>query len=558
MPKKKTYKEYIIKAKDIHNNFYIYPKNQEIENNNTKIKIICPKHGEFEQTLRNHLSGQGCPKCGNKKRKVKKYEDYLIKFKDVYGNKYIYPKNQEIKNHNSIISVICPKHGKFKVKVRLHASGNSGCKDCFKENLINTHKKTYYDYIERFKEIHNNFYIYPKNQEIDNCSDYIVIKCPIHGNFRQNIQNHLSGQGCPKCAYDKRTKNSLLSYSDNIEVCKKAHENFYHYPKYQELDDGVFTKIMIKCPNHGWFKQSLDNHKHGHGCSKCNKYGKSKAEKEIGVFIQSYGIKVIYNKRFSFNSKSLEIDVYLPDYKLGIEYDGIYWHNDQLKSKNYHKDKSEFFKKNFNIDIIHIFQNEWILKNNIVKSILFNRLNLNKIKIYARKCEVKIINNDLYKKLVKENHLQGYIRSDKIYALYYENKPVYIMSMGKSRYNKNYDYEILRSFTIKQFSVIGGFSKLIKFIVNDLKSTSIISYVDLRYFTGESYLKSNFKLLKISQPNYFYFKKNTLILHSRLKFQKHKQEKILDNFNPNLSGYQNMLNNDYLRIFDCGNAVYIY
>lgn len=553
MPVKKSYREYIIECKKIHNNYYNYPKYQHIENSTSIIIIICPIHGEFKQRLSNHKSGQNCPKCSAKKRKKKDYKEHIEKCMAVYNNYYSYPK-QEIKGCNSKIKVICPKHGEFNVSLKSHKEGKSGCKKCWHDNLKATHSISLDDYILEFNKRHNNYYSYPKNQDISN--KRIDIICPMHGKFEQAISNHMSGQGCPDCGLIKKVDGSRKSYSTHINHCKEVHNDFYSYPDNQELPDGVFTKIKIICPSHGEFEQSLDNHKRGHGCPKCTNFV-SKAENEIEEWLKSIKSDIIIKRNIYFKNenKRREADLYLPEYNLVIEHHGIFWHSDLYVNRSYHQDKYLFFR-DLNINIIQIFQNEWLLKRKIVKSIILNKIGLNKKKIYARKCIVKEIDKDDYRKFCKKNHIQGYKSASYMYGLYYKDRLVQALSFTPSRHNKSYDYEIIRGATLVNTNVIGGFNKLLKYFIKLNPNKSIVTYTDLRYFTGNGYIKSGFKFLHISNPNYFYYKKNTLLLESRLKFQKHKLSNQLDNFDPNLTEYENMINNGYYRIFDCGNAVF--
>jgi hypothetical protein len=134
---------------------------------------------------------------------------------------------------------------------------------------------------------------------------------------------------------------------------------------------------------------------------------------------------------------------------------------------------------------------------------------------------------------------------------------VSIVSFSKPRYNKSYDWEIIRSCNKINTSVAGGFSKILNYFKNNYKG-SIITYADARYFDGKVYLNSGFKFERLTSPNYYYFKKNEQRLYHRSVFQKHKLEKLLEKFDPAVSEYQNMLNNAYLRIFDAGNLVFTF
>jgi hypothetical protein len=175
-------------------------------------------------------------------------------------------------------------------------------------------------------------------------------------------------------------------------------------------------------------------------------------------------------------------------------------------------------------------------------------------KIFARKCQIKEIDNQTYKEFCEQNHIQGYGIAKVRIGLFYCDELVQIMSFSKPRFNKNYDWENIRSCTKLNTTVVGGFSKLMKYFKTNYAG-SIITYVDVRYFTGGGYLKNGFKFIKHTEPNYFYFKKNTTELETRNKYQKHKLKNILPIFDETMTEYENMLNNNYLRIFDAGNLI---
>ena len=132
------------------------------------------------------------------------------------------------------------------------------------------------------------------------------------------------------------------------------------------------------------------------------------------------------------------------------------------------------------------------------------------------------------------------------------------MTFGKSRYGKNYDWELLRFCNKKYTSVIGGASKLFKHFTKS-NTGIIVSYADMRRSTGNLYDTLGFELSHISEPNYWYWnKKKDLILESRIKYQKHKLGNILEEYDANLTESENMYNNDYRKIYDCGNQVWEY
>ena len=311
-----------------------------------------------------------------------------------------------------------------------------------------------------------------------------------------------------------------------------------------------------KCGN--IFEALYDNGKH-HRCYKCwpnTSNGTSLSEQQIAEYIKSLIKHEVYNRcmqnKHVLNNK--EIDIWIPDLKIAIEYDGLFYHSEeQGKGKNYHLQKTEECEKQ-GIQLIHIFEDEWLDKQKIVKSRLKHLIVNNERKIFARKCIVKEIDNALKDKFLNKYHIQGKDIAKTRLGLFYNNHLIAVMTFTKSRFNKKYEYELSRYATISNFTIIGGAGKLLKYFERNFNPKSIVTYADRRWSKGNLYFKLGFKLDHISTPNYFYVKNQHRF--SRIQFQKHKLENILENFNPNLSEAQNMKNNGYGKIYDCGNLVF--
>ena len=190
--KRLTNEEFIEKAKKIHGNFYDYSK-VEYVNKNTKVCIICPKHGEFWQTPDNHFKGQNCPRCanitrGNTFRGNK--DEFIKKAREVHGDKYDYSK-VEYMNINTRVCIVCPKHGEFWQTPYSHLKG-FGCRLC--NNIV-------YDtdsFIKKAKEIYGDKYDYSK-VDYKHSKEKVCIICPIHGEFFTTPNNFLMGHSCPAC-----------------------------------------------------------------------------------------------------------------------------------------------------------------------------------------------------------------------------------------------------------------------------------------------------------------------------------------------------------------------
>lgn len=250
-----------------------------------------------------------------------------------------------------------------------------------------------------------------------------------------------------------------------------------------------------------------------------------------------------------------ELDIYVPSKKLAIEYNGVFWHSVKNKDKNCHLRKTEACEA-LGIHLIHIFEDEWAMKKDQIKSLLANALGNYVQKIGARLCTLKEVQVKEYQSFCNANHLQGYIPSKYKYDLYYNNELVECIGLGVSRYAKN-ELELYRLCTKSGIIVQGGFSKLITYASKILKR-DIYSYIDRCKFTGNGYIASGWKLVGYSRPSYFYIESNSLIRHNRLKFQKSKLKNKLKIYDENLTEQQNMINNNYNCVYDCGTIKMVY
>ena len=226
---------------------------------------------------------------------------------------------------------------------------------------------------------------------------------------------------------------------------------------------------------------------------------------------------------------------------------GDYWHSEQYKNKYYHLNKTELCEKK-GYRLIHIFEHEWINKQDIIKTKLLSIFNKDQNKIYARKCTIKEITSKEKNEFLNRTHIQGEDKSNVKLGLFYENELVAVMTFCKSRFNKNFEWELSRYSSSKH--VIGGAGKLLKYFERIYKPKNLITYADRRYSQGKLYFTLGFTFDHFSLPNYFYCNKN-LKIYSRIQCQKHKLKDILKNFDKNLSEFENMYLNNYFRIYDC-------
>jgi very-short-patch-repair endonuclease len=280
---------------------------------------------------------------------------------------------------------------------------------------------------------------------------------------------------------------------------------------------------------------------------------KSGIENILESFLKNSNINYINNTRKIISP--LELDFYLPEFNLAIECNGLFTHSELSgrKDKRYHQNKTiKCISKN--ISLIHIFENEIYDHWDIICSRISSKINQN-IKLMARKCSIKLLSNDERTIFFNRCHIQGDIKTSLCYGLVYNDKIIAAMSFGKSRFNKKFEWEILRYSSELNTNVVGGASKLFAHFIKTHNPNSVITYADRRWGEGKFYENLGFTFSHSSSPNYFYTK-NHRSVYSRHEFQKHKLKDKLEVFDPNLTEWQNMSTNGWDRIWDCGNNVY--
>ena len=284
----------------------------------------------------------------------------------------------------------------------------------------------------------------------------------------------------------------------------------------------------------------------------------SKVENELLLFIKNN-----YDSEIVSNSKKIilgyELDIYIPDLKLAFEFNGLYWHNELSKDKNYHLIKTDSCEKQ-NIQLIHIYEDDWEFKRDIVKSMILNKLGKTINKIYARKTEIKeITDNKLVRGFLNENHIQGFVGSSIKLGLFYENELVSLMTFGKKRkimngISNNSELEMLRFCNKLNTNVIGGASKLFKYFIRNYNFKEITTYADRSQSNGKLYEILGFNFIHKTEPNYFY----VVNRKREFRFKYRKDVLIKEGYNANKSEHEIMLERGIYRIYNSGNIKYVH
>lgn len=287
-------------------------------------------------------------------------------------------------------------------------------------------------------------------------------------------------------------------------------------------------------------------------CTVCNPPETSRSGEEKSLFNFVEGLVGEGNVVSAYRELGFELDIYVPSRKLAIEFDGLYWHDERRKLPNYHLNKTEACEA-AGIRLIHVFEDEWCLKGDIVKSRIAGILGKN-YKIFARKCEVREIPYKESQEFLESNHIQGNCMSKWRYGLFLTGTLVAVMTFGRNRFDDG--VELLRYCTLKRTNLVGGAGRLFKHFLREHPEISgVVSFADRRWSgTDAFYPKLGFELDGTTVPSYFYVISG--VRHSRLEFTKGNLVKT--GFDPTMSEHDIMLSRKIYRIYDCGNYKFVY
>lgn len=370
-------------------------------------------------------------------------------------------------------------------------------------------------------------------------------ECLVCGNIKEVLPCNLKNMSTTNCGCERGIKNNYFGRIINNIVIKEhiKYTNYWRYTCEICGFDGITRSFNIK-----------DGTCRCENCTQSNKYRSS-----YEIEIENLFGKAVENSRSVVIGH--EIDLYYPKERIGIEFNGNYWHNEFLKDSKYHQLKSiDCLRKD--IRLIHIFEYEWLdkVKREIVLSILNTALKNNKNKIiYARNTDIRLVNKEDLRVFLNDNHLQGYCSSGINIGLYSKvnNELLEVMTFGTPRFNNKYEWELIRLCTKKGYIVVGGTEKLFKHFIKEYKPVNIVSYCNISKFDGEVYYKLGFKFIELTKPNYVWVSNNGKDVLTRYQTMKKKLIKrfgLDDNCKETEDDIMHFYG--YMKIYDCGNIVF--
>jgi len=283
----------------------------------------------------------------------------------------------------------------------------------------------------------------------------------------------------------------------------------------------------------------------------------SSYEVEIVNYLKSLGVdRIIQNSRSILPSRK-ELDIYLPDYNIAIEFNGIYWHHEDIQhiSRNYHKQKFDEAEQ-LGIQLITIFSNFWNTKKDVVKNTIKNKLQMSSESVYARKLEFKKVKSKDTKDFLNNNHIQGYTPASLCYALFDGDEMQAVMTFSKSRIaigNKTDQFELVRYASKKR--IVGGASKLLSKFLNEYPDEDVFSYSNNEWSNGALYSALGFELEKDIPVSYWYIHpKEEKLMH---RFNYSKQKLVAKGYDSNLTEKEICKSIGLLKLWDCGKRKWV-
>lgn len=541
---------------DIHENKYEIISFAEFLTNAT---LKCTEHGnEFTVTVTVATSTNTinsiCPEC-YKDDIEQDLTQALINHNQ--GAKLI--THREELTRSTQIVVECPKHGQYSKIYSKHL--HQGCEICNQEEYRTERNIDFFEtLLTPYKEKYQDTFTFSVKKSLKD----------IHDPFREKViavnclKHNTETLHTPAYLYDKLkspTKLCTECYKDDVEQdLLQALTNHNQGAKLittkTNLSKSPERNIAAECPKHGQYYKSYRSHLH-QGCPTCsaNTY-RSKGEQEVLEYIQS-----IYTGEVLSNSKSVikgELDIYIPEHKLAIEYNGLYWHSTAMqKNTNYHVEKTNACMDK-DIQLIHVFEDEWKYNSDIVKSRIANILGVTSKRIYARKTEIREVSSSDASKFLDANHIQGKCPSKHKIGLYYNDELISLMTFGSYRIvtglkSVQNAYELIRFCNAKDTTVIGGASRLLKYFIRTYKPSEVMSYSCRRWSVGNLYKSLGFEYVHSSGPSYSYVINNQR--QHRAKYQKHKL--VAEGYDKTMTEKEIMTERGIHRIYDCGTDKWI-
>ena len=534
-----------------------YLKVDYVGSDRPTVTYICQKHGELTQNLFGHLSGRGCRYCRKvsdevEAAKIANRDAKILEASEGYKALRV----DRSRRTNYIVSM-CSEHGEFSQPISRRLTERRGCPKCSVISAGQKRRLSFSELVDRARKAHGDRYEY--KEHIHEGKAWLQITCNTHGDFVQSAASHFSGHGCLQCKNEATSERNRKTDAGWFETCRQVHDGLYEYMELIRVPN-LRSNLRIRCMTHGEFIQDASNHVNGSGCPSC--VGRiSKQNLDLSAALADISIE--HELEASILGSKLKLDVYIPGKKVAVELNGIYWHSEEYRDKNYHAMKQAVAQAQ-GISVINIFDDEWKTKREIVMRAIKNRLGVSSdAKVSARQCSTALVATADARAFVDANHIQGFAGASAYFGLTDRSGTLVAVAgfamkeRGRSGKKSTTHAELVRYCT--SASVRGGLSKLLKHAQATLGFTTLTTFSDVRFFGGSSYAKVGFTEEGRIPPDYFYSKQGLRIHKSNLQKSRVKAaaEKGLALFDPSFTELELSQLNGYSRVWDCGKVRWV-
>jgi hypothetical protein len=490
--------------------------------------------------------------------------------------------NNRLKTHDKT-SFLCSVHGEYFSYVNdVLCVGRPICPQCGRINQagkLSVNRRKNNPFPQWFLDLCTPDTLNKINNNQLRSRDKTSFLCSVHGEYVTRVADvlyHKNSQ-CPKCGQDKRSFSRSLTERGKFPLSS----SFLGKCTPETLEKVTNNKLFVNyketflCPVHGvysaWVNDVLNKDT---GCPLCNSSWsnhRSLFERELCDLISDNNIEVIANKKVL--DSEYEVDIYLPEKKIGFEVNGYYFHHSGIadgllytKSSVYHRNKTDLALKK-GIKLYHLWDDTSVIKRDILKSVVLSKLNLTE-RLYARKFIVKRLSNDEVNRFLMLNHFEGFVQSSYHFALVDDMNNIY--SLLSLRHKSVGVVENARFCSLLNYTVVGAFSRLLKYAVAVLKEkgyTEMISYCNRDFspvYFDTLYYKHNFLFIGDSGSSMVYFCSKTQslltdeilhsgVVYSRQKFQKHKLSSLFPDVDLSLTEQQILSQHGIYPCYNSGN-----
>jgi hypothetical protein len=480
------------------------------------VRLTCPKHGEIFAHLKGIVnSGQGpCKPCGNELTGLKARRDVedtknrirkLVRSDLVVGDIH-YPTEGK-----PYVEIHCIEHGTDRPSVNSVLTGNSsGCQRCGAARAGRSIRVSHEEWMRRAAEVHGDTYQYHGIEYIDGRS-YFDLECRTHGRFTSSTNSHIDrANGCKLCA-DMGNRSSDSEFLAKLYTIPSVISGKLRVLGINEArNSGGYAVAKFDCTVHGPFESTVKYITKSGDCPKCNTSSVSKLSEIVLRLLSDIGVQADSEVRLSASKRLW--DIVIESHKLAIELDGLRWHGEEFDPAGLKTREKAREAESLGYAQINFFEDEVNHKTNIIKAMLTARLGLSR-RVGARACRVTTVSKVDAQKFLETNHIQGFKSGSSYLGLELNSELVACMVFSNreaGRSGKVSEVSAVLDRYATSLSVVGGFQRLLaKFLEDNEKVKTIVTYSDPRLFTGKVYELAGFTPVHKLNSDYYYFKHKT-------------------------------------------------